>query len=135
MTVDKKKFELTQAVEENCKCRSRHRFMIATTAIRYELTARSSTNLHIALRISWSLAVHIIHDLRHRRCRHLRGFKTYSKLLHTPSLQRANQARTVKSLVQLRVSETPAQVTTDAITSQRRQLSKTIASDGHDIAS
>ena len=42
LTVDKNKFELTQAVEDNCKCRSRHRFMIATTAIRYELTARSS---------------------------------------------------------------------------------------------
>ena len=31
--------------------------MIATTAIRYELTARSSTNPYIALRISWSPTV------------------------------------------------------------------------------
>ena len=28
--------------------------MIATTAIKYELTARSSTQLYIVLRISWS---------------------------------------------------------------------------------
>ena len=90
LTVDKNKFELTQAVEDNCKCRSRHRFMIATTAIRYELTARSSTNLHVALRISWSPTVHIIHDLRHRRCRHLQGLKN---LLEATTHASASQSR------------------------------------------
>ena len=57
-----------QLSKDNRKRRSRHRFMIATTAIRYELTARSSTQLYIALRISWSPIVHTIDAAAHHTC-------------------------------------------------------------------